>query len=88
MSLTKTTIATTAEHVGKRLDQFLVSQLPETSRARVQQLIAQAKVTVNGRLCPDWIVTGKVTPLIEKPVPCHVTLETVIGEEPAVSIPV
>jgi 23S rRNA pseudouridine1911/1915/1917 synthase len=26
----------------------LVSQLPETSRARVQQLIAQAKVTVNG----------------------------------------
>jgi len=47
-----------------------------------------AKVTVNGRLCPDWIVTGKVTPLIEKPVPCHVTLETVIGDEPAVSIPV
>jgi 23S rRNA pseudouridine1911/1915/1917 synthase len=36
------------EHAGKRLDQFLVSQLPETSRARVQQLIAQAKVTVNG----------------------------------------
>ena len=38
----------TSEYAGKRLDQFLVSQLPDTSRARVQQLIAQAKVTVNG----------------------------------------
>src|SRR6185437_14262036 len=31
-----------------RLDQFLVSQIPDISRARVQQLVAQAKVTVNG----------------------------------------
>jgi 23S rRNA pseudouridine1911/1915/1917 synthase len=38
----------TSDHAGRRLDQFLVAQLPETSRARVQQLIAQAKVTVNG----------------------------------------
>ena len=36
------------EHSGRRLDQFLVSQIPDTSRARVQHLIAQAKVTVNG----------------------------------------
>jgi len=40
-------IAVDAEHAGKRLDQFLVSQLPATSRARVQQLISQAKVLVN-----------------------------------------
>jgi 23S rRNA pseudouridine1911/1915/1917 synthase len=33
--------------VGKRLDQFLASQLAETSRARVQQLIAEQKVLVN-----------------------------------------
>lgn len=32
---------------GKRLDQFLVSQLTNTSRARVQQLIEQGKVLVN-----------------------------------------
>src|SRR4051812_48581640 len=38
-----------AEHIGKRLDQFLVSQLPDISRARVQQLIDQGKVLVNGR---------------------------------------
>ena len=48
MSLTKTSITITAEHVGKRLDQFLVSQLPDLSRARIQELIAQEKVLVNG----------------------------------------
>jgi len=36
------------EDAGKRLDQFLTSQLKETSRARVQQLIAEEKVLVNG----------------------------------------
>lgn len=35
------------EQAGKRLDQFLVSQLPEVSRARVQQLISDAKVQVD-----------------------------------------
>ena len=36
------------EHAGRRLDQFLARQLPDTSRARVQQLIAQNKILVNG----------------------------------------
>ena len=40
-------ISATAQDAGKRLDQFLVAQLPETSRARVQQLIAQKLVLVN-----------------------------------------
>jgi 23S rRNA pseudouridine1911/1915/1917 synthase len=35
------------EDAGKRLDQFLVSQIVGTSRARVQQLINQEKVLVN-----------------------------------------
>ena len=38
------------DHTGKRLDQFLVSQLTDTSRARIQELISQAKVLVNGRV--------------------------------------
>jgi 23S rRNA pseudouridine1911/1915/1917 synthase len=38
-----------AEDVGKRLDQFLARRLPDISRARVQQLIAEEKVQVNGR---------------------------------------
>lgn len=36
-----------AEDAGKRLDQFLASQIPDISRARVQQLIAQEKVLVD-----------------------------------------
>jgi 23S rRNA pseudouridine1911/1915/1917 synthase len=40
-------IATTRDDVGQRLDQFLAAQLSETSRARVQQLIAEQKVLVN-----------------------------------------
>jgi 23S rRNA pseudouridine1911/1915/1917 synthase len=40
-------ISATAEDVGKRLDLFLVAHLPETSRARVQQLITQQLVLVD-----------------------------------------
>ena len=40
-------ISATAQDAGKRLDQFLVAQLPKTSRARVQQLIAQQMVLVD-----------------------------------------
>jgi 23S rRNA pseudouridine1911/1915/1917 synthase len=40
-------IPTTADDTGKRLDQFLVGQLSETSRARVQQLISQRLVLVD-----------------------------------------
>lgn len=36
------------EEAGRRLDQFLTAQLAEVSRARVQQLIQQGKVEVNG----------------------------------------
>jgi 23S rRNA pseudouridine1911/1915/1917 synthase len=41
-------ISATTRDAGKRLDQFLVGHLPETSRARVQQLISQELVTVDG----------------------------------------
>ena len=40
-------ISVPQEDAGKRLDQFLTAQLPETSRARVQQLISEKQVTVN-----------------------------------------
>ena len=38
----------TAESSGARLDQFLTSQLPDSSRARVQRMIAEEKILVNG----------------------------------------
>jgi 23S rRNA pseudouridine1911/1915/1917 synthase len=43
------TLVATIEDAGKRLDQFLVSQISGTSRARVQQLIDETKVLVNDR---------------------------------------
>ncbi|HZP16937.1 MAG TPA: RluA family pseudouridine synthase [Terriglobales bacterium] len=48
MSSDTQTFIVAPEHAGTRLDQFLVSRLSETSRARVQELILQRKVTVNG----------------------------------------
>ncbi|HUS19719.1 MAG TPA: RluA family pseudouridine synthase [Terriglobales bacterium] len=38
----------TDEDTGKRLDQFLVSHIPDVSRTRVQQLIDQERVLVDG----------------------------------------
>ncbi len=42
------TLDVTPEDAGRRLDQFLVSRIPEVSRARVQQLLAEGKVQVDG----------------------------------------
>jgi 23S rRNA pseudouridine1911/1915/1917 synthase len=36
------------EAAGARLDQWLATQLPEVSRVRIQQLIEQKKVLING----------------------------------------
>jgi 23S rRNA pseudouridine1911/1915/1917 synthase len=41
------TFVVSFEDSGKRLDQFLASQIEATSRARVQQLISEGKVLVN-----------------------------------------
>lgn len=39
-----------SEAAGRRLDQWLASQLPDASRVRIQQLIEQKKILVNGSL--------------------------------------
>jgi 23S rRNA pseudouridine1911/1915/1917 synthase len=49
MPETPTQLRAGADDAGKRLDQFLVAHIPEVSRARVQQLISEEKVQVNGR---------------------------------------
>lgn len=41
------TLQAAPEDAGRRLDQFVVTRLREISRARAQQLIGQAKITVN-----------------------------------------
>jgi len=42
------TFTARAEDSGRRLDQFLVTHIADVSRARVQQLIEEKKITVNG----------------------------------------
>lgn len=42
------TLEVSPEDAGKRLDQVLAARIPDVSRARVQQLIEQEKVLVNG----------------------------------------
>jgi 23S rRNA pseudouridine1911/1915/1917 synthase len=42
------TISVPADATGQRLDQFLTAHIPDISRARVQQLLAQQKALVNG----------------------------------------
>jgi 23S rRNA pseudouridine1911/1915/1917 synthase len=37
------------DHAGQRLDQYLARQIPDTSRARIQQLIEQQKIVVDGK---------------------------------------
>jgi 23S rRNA pseudouridine1911/1915/1917 synthase len=53
-----TVLSVTTEDSGKRLDQFLVSQLEEVSRARVQALIAAQKVLVNGKAAKPSLRLG------------------------------
>ena len=46
---TKTNFVVGTEYAGRRLDHFLVSQIADSSRSRIQQLIAQEKVLVDGK---------------------------------------
>src|SRR5215469_9168317 len=41
------TLTPTPEDTGKRLDQFLAMQLPDTSRARIQHLIENGEVLID-----------------------------------------
>ena len=42
------TMTVSADAAGQRLDQFLAAQLPDLSRARVQQLLREGEALVNG----------------------------------------
>src|SRR5271157_4494424 len=45
------TVFVSPDTSGQRLDRFLTAQLPDTSRARIQQLLAEGKALVNGSAC-------------------------------------
>lgn len=52
-------IAVSPEDSGKRLDQFLAGQMSSTSRVRIQQLISEGKVLLNGTVVkPSFRLRG------------------------------
>jgi 23S rRNA pseudouridine1911/1915/1917 synthase len=80
----------TMEDSGKRLDVFVVSQLPDVSRARVQQLIEQEKVAVNGKPQrasfriqggEEITLLGEATPPPLKATPENIPLDVVYEDD-------
>ena len=78
------------EAAGERLDHWLVSQLSEVSRVRVQQLIEQQKILVNGKLPKPSLrlrggeeitITGPVTLPPLKAFPENIPLEIVYEDD-------
>ena len=84
------TLRATPEDSGRRLDQFLTSSLGNLSRARVQDLIEQMKVRVNGvtprpslKLRGDELIeiTGEIDRPPLKAVPEDIPLDVVYEDE-------
>jgi 23S rRNA pseudouridine1911/1915/1917 synthase len=80
----------TAEQSGKRLDQFLAANIPDVSRVRVQQLIAQEQVWVNGkagkrslRLRAEDKIRVQATPVAAplRAVPEDISIEIIYEDE-------
>ncbi len=79
-----------ADCVGSRLDHFLAAHIPDTSRARIQQLIAEEKILVNGtpaksslRLRGDEQITiiGTVQPPPLRAIPEAIPLDIVYEDD-------
>jgi 23S rRNA pseudouridine1911/1915/1917 synthase len=48
------------EEDNARLDRYLAEELPDLSRSRIQQLIEQGKVQINGKVCTSKKINVKV----------------------------
>jgi 23S rRNA pseudouridine1911/1915/1917 synthase len=68
------------EHAGERLDRFLVSQLPELSRSRIQLLMDEGRVLVDGlaRKASHHVAQGEAVSVeISAPLPPGVEAEAI-----------
>ena len=66
----RTFVRVRSESARKRLDHFLVAHLPDISRARVQDLITQEKVLVDGKPAkPSLRLRGGETIAVMAPAP-------------------
>jgi len=64
----KREFAVDVEHAGTRLDRFLAARLPELSRTRIQLLIDEGRVRVNGiAVKPSYRVEPQETVAVEIP---------------------
>lgn len=84
------TLRANPEDSGRRLDQFLTSSLENLSRARVQDLIEQEKVTVNGTLARSSLklrgdelieITGEIERPPLKALPEDIPVDVVYEDE-------
>jgi 23S rRNA pseudouridine1911/1915/1917 synthase len=69
-----------AECAGDRLDRFLANQLPELSRSRIQTLIEDGRVEIDGRACKasHHVASGEtITVSIPAPAPAGVSAEAI-----------
>jgi 23S rRNA pseudouridine1911/1915/1917 synthase len=78
------------EYAGRRLDQFLVAQMPEASRAQLQQLIGEGKVLVNDSAAKPSLklkggehiqVLGSATPPPLRAIPEGIPLDVVYEDD-------
>ena len=70
------------ETTGDRLDRWLSNQLPDFSRSRLQQLIEQGNVQVNGHVCTSKKATVKMGDRIQINIPAVQPLELIPEEIP------
>jgi RluA family pseudouridine synthase len=85
----------TAQDAGKRLDQYLAGRLAETSRARIQRLVAAKKVLVNGvpakpslrlRGAEEITILGAIESPALRAIPEEIPLDIVYQDEDLVVV--
>lgn len=90
MDETPSIFLATADDIGTRLDHYLVAQLPDVSRARVQTLIDDGKVLVDGKSSkPSYklrgaetiAIIGEYQPPPLKAVPENIPLDVVYEDD-------
>jgi 23S rRNA pseudouridine1911/1915/1917 synthase len=70
------------EKAGDRLDQAMADRLPDLSRSRLQKLIEDGQVQVNGAVCTSKKVAVKIGDCIQLEIPDAVPLELIAQAMP------
>jgi 23S rRNA pseudouridine1911/1915/1917 synthase len=71
-----------ADSAGNRLDRWLAEQVPDLSRSRIQKLIEQGHVQINGQVCSSQKVSVQQGDWIQVTVPAAEPLDLVPEEIP------